>query len=197
VSDDDGAGEPARRRYADGVEHAGVIAPRAALPQRLWAGLALVLVGLASWALYAVAAGRANTAYHPNGAPPQYVRLVGGHTYWIAVPDGIHRLRAAGLDPSKVICTAGRAGEAPGPLAVAAVVNSSTDDSKFVDRIGSFIVASTGRYHVECTSIGTVYVENAADGGFDWSGLWLVLASGALVVGLPLVLSGLRRPRQD
>lgn len=168
--------------------------PRPALSRTLVAGIAVVVLGVVSWVLYAVAAGRENTPYHPNGGPPQYVRLVAGHTYWLALPGGVGRIRDAGLRPSKLSCTANGAGEARARLSVAAAVGSDTDETKFVDRIGSFTPARSGRFHVECSGLGTVYVENAADAGFDWSGLWLILASGALVVGLPLVLAGLRRP---
>ena len=182
-----------------GVEQAGQIASRPALPKALVAGIAVVLLGVVSWGLYAIAAGRENTPYHPNAAPPSSVRLVGGHTYWLAVPGGVRSVRDIGLVPSKLSCSTSENGEngaAAAPLAVVAVVAAGSDDTKFVDRIGSFAAPGSGRFHVECSGLGTVYVENAADAGFDWSGLWLVLASAALVVGLPLVLSGLRRRAQ-
>jgi drug/metabolite transporter (DMT)-like permease len=159
------------------------------------AGAVLVLVGLASWVLYAVAAHRENRAYSPHGAPPAYVRVAAGHTYWLAVPGGVEKLRAAGIDPARLTCTAAARGEAAGALAVTSAVTASNPDSKFTDRIGSFVAARSAQLHIGCAGIASVYVENPEDGGFDWSGAWLVLASAALVVGLPLLASGLRRPR--
>ena len=39
-----------------------------------------------------------------------------------------------------------------------------------------------------------VFVDDADDAETDLSGLWLVLATAALVIGLPMMLSVLRRP---
>src|SRR4051794_30934870 len=176
------------------VTLAGVTTPRPPLPRMLIAGVVVVLLGLVSWAIYGVQAGRENYSFDPQGAPPKQVRLVAGHTYWLAVPGGLSRVRQAGLDPVTLACTATAPGRTARELEVTAVVTHSTDDSKFANRIGSFVAPRTGRLRVSCAGLGTVYVENAADAGFDWSGWWLVLASAALVVGFPLVVSGLRRP---
>jgi hypothetical protein len=157
-------------------------------------GGVVVLIGLVSWVLYGIAAGNENRSYRPHGAPPQYFRLVSEHTYWLAVPGGVPSLRAAGVDASKLSCTAAAPGQAPGALQVTSAIANAGDDAKFVNRIGSFVAGFSGSAHIECTGVGAVYVENPAGGEFDWSGLWLVLASAALVVGLPLTLSGLRRP---
>jgi hypothetical protein len=168
---------------------------RSGRPRALPAGVVLVVLGLAAWALYGFSAGRENTVQHPNGAPPATVRLVAGHQYWLGVPGGVGRLRAAGVDPTRLACFGAAAGRAPAGLADTPVVDANNPDTKFVDRIGSFYAARSGRFHVTCTGVGSLYVLNAADAGFEWSGLWLVLASGAMVVGFPLLLSGLRRAR--
>jgi hypothetical protein len=164
-----------------------------ALPRALPAGLALLVLGLASWALYGFSAGREHTVHHPNGAPPASVRLAAGHQYWLAVPGGLDRLRALGVDPTKLACVAATQFGLDNGLAVSGVVDTSNGETKFVDRIGSFVAARSGRFQVTCAGVGAVYVVNAADAGFEWSGFWLVLASAALVVGFPMLLSGLRR----
>jgi len=169
---------------------------RRARPSRtLPAGLVLIVIGLAAWALYGVSSGRENTVQHPNGAAaPTLVRLTAGHQYWLAVPGGVDSVRAAGVDPTKLACFAAAPQSRPDTgLAVTGVVDTSTGDTKFVDRIGSFYAARSGRFHVTCTGLGTVFVANAADAGFEWSGFWLLLASGALLVGFALFLSGLRQ----
>ena len=163
--------------------------PRTALA----AGLVLVVVGLAAWALYGVSSGREHTVQHPNGNAPKWVQLRAGHQYWLAVPGGVDHLRAGGVDPTRLACFAAAPGQAAGGLAVSGVVDANNSDTKFVDRIGSFYAARSGRFHVTCSGAGTVYVVNAADAGFEWSGFWLIVASAALLVGFPLFLSGLRR----
>jgi hypothetical protein len=158
------------------------------MPRTLIAGAILVLAGLAFWALYALQAGQERHAYTHGGAPPTYVRLVSGHTYWLSIPGGTQSETEQGLDPSTLQCTAAAAGQAPGALPVAAQANS-----KAIDQIASFTSAFTGMAHIECTGVGAVYVDDAADAPFDWSGTWLILATLALLVGVPLTLSALRR----
>lgn len=163
-------------------------APRPPLPRALLAGGLLVLVGFASWVLYAVQSRGEAHSYAPGKVPPTYVRLERGHTYWISIPGGVRAVTAAGLDPKHLQCTASGAGEAPGALPV----SGEAGDTKLITRIASFIAGSSGSVHIACRGIGAVYVDNAADASYDWSGLELVLASLALAVGLPLTLSGLR-----
>ena len=164
-----------------------------AAPRRLLVGgLVLLFFGLLSWALYGFQAGRENHSYDPHGTPPASVPVEAGHTYWLAVPGGVTALRAAGLDPTAPTCTAAAPGQAPSPLRVTSVVSKDATDTRFINRFGSFVAASSGQLRINCAGIGAVYVDNPAGAAFDWSGFWLVLASLALVVGLPLTLSGLR-----
>lgn len=162
--------------------------PRRGPAARLVAGALLVLLGLASWALYAATSSGRPQAYSHGGQPRQYVRLVAGDTYRIAIPGGVQRAQALGVVVDKLRCTAARPGQAAAVLRMSA---ESTDTTAIND-IASFVSPLTGPVHVECAGLGTVFVANAADARFDWSGVWLVLASAALLVGLPLVLSGLR-----
>jgi hypothetical protein len=164
-----------------------------AAPRRLLAGgMVLVFVGLLSWVLYGYQAGRENHSYKPHGAPPASVRVESGHTYWLAVPGGVTALRAAGLDPTAPTCTAAAPGQGPGQLRVTPVVSKDVSDTRFINRFASFVAAASASLRINCTGIGAVYVDNPAGAAFDWSGFWLVLASLALVVGLPLILAALR-----
>jgi hypothetical protein len=151
-------------------------------------GTALVLVGLGSWALYVQTSRDEPHAYARAGKPPEYVQVEVGKTYRIAVRGGIGTEAQAGVAPDSLNCTAARPGQSPGALNL----TDENTDSKATDDIASFTAAFTGRLHVECTGLGPVFVDNADDAAFDWSGLWLVLASLALVIGTPLVLSLLR-----
>jgi hypothetical protein len=163
--------------------------PRPTLPRALIAGPLLVIAGLACWALYVRATNTEHHSYAHGGNPPAYVRLELGATYGIAIHGGVTREAELGLAPGTLQCTAARRGESPGPLDVTA----ENTDTKATDRIGTFVSAIAGDVRLECSGIGAVFVDNAADAPYDWSGGWLVLASILLAIGLPLALSGLRR----
>jgi hypothetical protein len=152
------------------------------------AGTALVLFGLACWALYVQQSGDEPHAFARGGKPPAYVQVHAGGTYRIAVRGGVATEARAGIAPASLSCTAARPGESPGALKL----TYETADTKATDDIASFVSAVNGRLHVECSGLGTVFISNADDSSFDWSGLWLVLASLALLTGCPLVLSLLR-----
>ena len=152
------------------------------------AGTVLVLGGLAAWALYVQSSGDEPHAYARDGKPPAYVQVEAGKTYRISVRGGVATEARAGIAPDALTCTAARPGQAPGALNL----TTESADTKATNDIASFVSATSGRLHVECARLGTVFVDNAEDSAFDWSSLWLVLASLALVIGTPLVLSMLR-----
>ena len=156
-------------------------------PRLLVVGTLLVFAGLLSWGLYALSAGHEKHSYTHGGAPPPFVDVTAGHTYHLAIPGGLDAERKLGLDPTKLQCTAAESGSLPGPLNVVAETNT-----KALDRIGSFTAGRSGSFTIRCAGIGAVFVDDADDAGYDWSGLWLVLAAAALAVGFPLALAGLR-----
>jgi hypothetical protein len=161
--------------------------------RRLTAGAVLIVLGLLCWALYVRQAGHERHAYARGAAPPTYVHLTAGKTYRIAIHGGVSRELELHVSPSALSCTAARPGEAPGALSVTSEpAPSSGEDAKTTDQIATFLSQITGPVHVECQTLGAVYVDNADDAAYDWSGVWLVLASIALAVGLPLALSALR-----
>lgn len=153
------------------------------------AGTVLVVGGLAAWALYVQRSGNEPHAFARGGRPPAYVQVHAGKTYRIAVRGGIATETQLGIAPDSLSCTAARPGKAPGALKL----TTENADTKAIDDIASFVSAVNGRLHVTCAGLGPVFVANADDAAFDWSGVWLVLASLALVAGTPLVLSLLRR----
>jgi hypothetical protein len=169
-----------------------VSAPRPSSTRALIAGTVIVLIGLGAWALFAMQNGRERHSYAHGRTPPTYVQLVAGHTYSLAIPGGVAGVAGLGLDISNLRCTAARPGGEPNTLDIL----PEHADTKAINQIATFSAAFSGRAHIECTGIGFVYVDDAKDASFDWSGLWLLIASAALVVGLPLALSGLRRPAE-
>jgi hypothetical protein len=164
-----------------------VSAPRSGYLRLLAGGALLVLAGVACWAMYAVQSGREHRAYAHGGTPRSYVHLVAGHLYFLAVPGGVKHLDKAGVQVSALQCTAAAPGQAPGALSI----TSQSRDTKAIDQIASFSAVRSGYFHIECDRLGAVFVDGTKD-GFDWSGLWLILASVALVIGIPLTLSGRR-----
>lgn len=148
-----------------------------------------MVVGLACWALYVWQARSHPHAYNSGANPPSDVRLVAGDTYWISIHGGVARVAEFGIDPTALQCTAVRTGAGPSALRLV----TETSDTKENDRIASFVSAITGPAQIRCDGIGAVFVDNAAEAPYDWSGLWLVLTSLTLAVGLPLSLSALRR----
>lgn len=175
-------------------------APHAGSVRALVSGIVVVLAGTACWALYGVEAGRERRPYTHGGPPPAYVQLNARHTYWLSVPGGVRHLDKIGVQVSSLQCTAAEAGRAPAALSV----TPQSKDTKATDEIASFFSDITGKVHIECAGTGAVFVSGASADGFDWSGLWLILASVLLVIGIPLTLSGRRRlpsqpqrPRRD
>jgi hypothetical protein len=162
--------------------------PRSRLPRSLVAGPLLIILGLVCWALYVRQTNSEHHAYAHGGNPPTYVQIHAGKSYGIAIHGGVQREIRLGLAPGSVQCTAARRGQSPGPLDVTA----ETQDTKATDRIASFVSGINGVVHVECSGIGAVYLDDADDAAYDWSGFFLILASLALLTGLPLALSGLR-----
>jgi hypothetical protein len=151
-------------------------------------GAVLLLAGFVSWALYAVQSGKEAHSFTSGGAPPAYVQVTPGHTYRIGIDGGVKHEAELGVQPSTLQCTAAAPGQAPGALPVTAEQNGT----KAVNQIGSFVATFSGQVHIACDRVGPVYVDNASDAGYDWSGFWLVLASLGLVIGFPLTLSALR-----
>jgi hypothetical protein len=168
-----------------------VNAPRPAYPRAALAGPLLLLVGVACWALFAAQSRSEHHAYNSGTNPPEVVRVVAGQTYAIAIHGGVAREAQLGLDPAALRCTATQPGNAPGALRL----TTENGDTKANDQIASFVSRISGDVQVRCDRIGAVYVDDAAGSSFDWSGLWLVLASIALVIGLPLTLSLVRGRR--
>ena len=158
------------------------------MPRASLAGPLLVLVGLGCWALFVQRSHSEAHAYSHGANPPTYVRLVAGQTYQISIHGGVRREADLGVDPATLQCTALRPGQAPGALRLQ-VEDSNT---KANNQIASFVSAISGDVQIQCTGIGAVYVDDAANSPFDWSGVWLVLASLGLLIGVPLTVSLLR-----
>lgn len=155
-----------------------------------FAGLVLVFAGLVFWGVSRYIASGETHSFSPGAVAPTYVQVTSGRTYSVAVPGGVQTLAAQGRQIKTVQCTVNGQGQAPTPLPLAL----ESDSTKATNRIATFVAASTGLVHITCPGIAQVFVDNADGQAYDSSGPWLVIASIALAVGIPLVLSVLRRP---
>jgi hypothetical protein len=167
-------------------------------------GTVLILAGLGSWALYVGASGDEPHAYARNGSPPQYVQVYAGNTYRLAVRGGVPAVIAAGVEINSLTCTAAAPGQAPGALNISLEKTGSDprkiEQSEPINDIASFVASRNERLHIECGGLGPVFVDDAEGAAFDWSGVWLTLASILLLIGIPLILSSFRsagRGRSD
>jgi hypothetical protein len=170
-----------------------VTAPRPTSARFAVAGVLLVLLGLGFWTLYWLRSGTEDHSFSRNPIPPTDVHLTKGKTYDLAVPGGVPAEQSLGLDPASVQCTITASGAAGG-TELAVLPESAT--TKATNQIASFIAPFTGRAHVQCRGLPPVFIDNADDAPADLSGLWIVLSTVALTVGIPLLISALRSAGQ-
>jgi hypothetical protein len=154
-----------------------------------FAGMLLTLAGLALWVLYRVQAGGEAHSFTPDAVAPRTVHITQSHTYHLSIPGGVKAELALGIDSSVLQCAIAPAGGATDGLAITA----EDAGSKATNQIASFIAPFTGTAHIYCTSLPPIFVDDADDAAADVSGWWLVLATICLTIGLPMLLSVLRR----
>jgi hypothetical protein len=158
-----------------------------------FAGMLLTLAGLVLWVLYRVQAGSEAHSFAPGALAPRTVHITQGHTYHLAIPGGVNAELARGVDSKVLQCTISGSGHSASGLAITA----EDSGTKAINQIASFFGPFTGDAHIYCTSLPPVFVDDADNAKADVSGFWLVLATICLTVGVPLLLSVLRRgPRR-
>lgn len=155
-----------------------------------FAGLVLVFAGLVFWAVSRYIAGGEAHSFSPGAVAPTYVHVTGGHTYSVDVPGGAKAVAHQGRPIKSVTCTVNEQDQAPTPLQL----TLETNTTKATNQIGTFVATGTALVHVACPGLTPVFVDNADGLADDSSGPWLVIASIALAIGIPLTLSVLRRP---
>jgi hypothetical protein len=155
----------------------------------------LLLAGVLFGGLYRVADGVEKHSYNSGAVPPQTVRLTQGHQYQISVPGGHKALAKRGISATAVQCSLTPNGGGP----VQVTVTPISPDLRPTDALATFESPLSGRVHLDCGPWGAVYVDNADDSGWDYSGLFLVLTVLFLTLGVALGLSALyaRSMRDD
>jgi hypothetical protein len=154
-----------------------------------FAGMLLTLAGLAMWVLYRVQAGSEAHSFAPGALAPRTVHITQGRTYHLAIPGGVKAEVALDIDSSVLRCTIATRGRAADGLDVTA----ESTGSKATNQIASFLAPFTGDAHLACAGLPPVFVDDADDAKADVSGFWLVFATICLTIGVPMLLSVLRR----
>lgn len=170
--------------------HASTAAPAdgSARVRGLVLPLALVLLGIACWALSRSTASSGGHSYSAGGTPRATVQLTRGHTYDLAIPGGIREIDRRGLDATRLSCTATGSDGVRARL----VLQAEASDTKAVNQFATFSAPDSGSYAVACAGLAAVFVDDADNARTDRSGLLVVVAVFALTIGLALLLSALR-----
>jgi hypothetical protein len=155
----------------------------------------VLLAGALCGGLYRVSDGAEKHSYNAGAVPPETVRLTVGHRYEISVPGGRKALQKRGIVTTSAQCSVTPDGGVEVPLAVTVLSN----DVRPTNALANFVSPISGRVHLDCGSWGAVFVDDSDDSGWDYAGLWLVLAAIFLTAGVALGLSALytRTARQD
>lgn len=150
--------------------------------------LAVLLIALAIvfFVLYAFANRTETHSFNAGHSPPHTVRVTQGKQYEISTPDGVPGLVKRGLDPSAVTCTYQTPGGTSAPLSVSSLGSST----RATHAVATFTAPMTGEIQVQCQPLirGT-FVDDADDGAADPAGLFMLLGTISLGLGVPLGLS--------
>lgn len=164
--------------------------PRTA-DRRLVVALALTVVGLLLWIGSQLVATGGEHSWDRDATAPSTYEFVAGETYGISIHGGVDALQRRGVVLSTLSCTFTPVGGGARQLAL----TLESDGTRALNQLASFIAPAGGRAAVQCVGAGAVFVDDAADAGFDYPGLMLLLGIGLLVVGVPLLLSAVRLRR--
>jgi len=155
----------------------------------------LLLAGVLFAGLYRVADGIEKHSYNSGAVPPQTVQLTSGRQYEISVPGGRKALETRGIAVTASQCSLTPDGSGPVPVTVTLI----STDVRPTNALATFVSPVSGRAHLDCGAWGAVYVDDSDDSGWDYSGLFIVLTTIFLTLGVALGLSALyaRSARDD
>lgn len=154
-----------------------------------------LLAGLGFGGLSQVADRLEKHSYNTGATPPSTVQLTRGHGYQLSVPGGRKALEKRGVSTSAAQCSFAEDNGASSTLTVDLI----SADVRPTNALARFTSPISARVHVDCGPWGAVYVDDADNSGWDYAGLFLVLAVCFLTMGVALGLSALyaRGARDD
>jgi hypothetical protein len=167
-----------------------VVATRPATSRRATLSVVLVVAGLLFCVLFRVTSGSEQHSFAAGAVAPFDVSVTKGHSYSIGLAGGIGREVALGVDPVQLTCSESSTNGGSTRL----TIDAEQVGTKATNQIATFTAPVTGQVHVACQGLTSVFVDDSDDARTDFSGFFLLLGTIALAVGLPLMLSVLRRP---
>jgi hypothetical protein len=159
--------------------------PRDRSGANLAAGAVLLILALLLFASSRVVAAGQRHAYDPAANPPPAYHLTAGKTYQLSSARSVAELKKAGLLAELACFTTSSTGEQT-PVTLA----STADDDRNLHLFATLVAPSTGEYHLSCTGIPDVFVDNADNAAPDRSALLVLLSIAAGLLGVIAACSG-------
>jgi hypothetical protein len=155
---------------------------------RLAGGVVLVLVAVVVFAAARLLAAGQRHAYDPSATPPPTYQLSRDKVYQLSSDSGVKELTKAGVLVSGAAptCFASTDGGVQNPLSII----STKDDDRDLHLFATFQISTTGSFHISCTGINRVFVDDADDSPSDISAALIILATVLAVCGVLAALSG-------
>lgn len=142
--------------------------------------VSVLLFGLAG-----VLTGTERHSYDGGAVAPDNVTVTQGHTYQISIPGGVETMSERNVNPAGLQCQ----WSSPTAGSQSLDITPEKAESKATNTIATFVSPVSGSIHVDCTSWGTVFVDDAENASPDFAGLFLVLGMFVFVLGLVLLVS--------
>lgn len=159
--------------------------PRDRSGVRLAAGVALLLLALLLFAGSRVVAAGQRHAYDPAANPPPAYHLTAGKTYQLSSTRSVSELKKAGL-LADLACFATSSTGTRAPVTLA----STAEDDRNLHLFATMVAAGTGEYHLSCTGIPDVFIDDADNAAPDRSALLVLLSIAAGLLGAIAACSG-------
>jgi hypothetical protein len=152
---------------------------------RLAAGAVLLILALVLFAGSRVVAAGQRHAYDPAANPPPAYHLTAGKTYQLSSARSVADLKKAGL-LADLACFATSSTGLQTPVTLA----STAEDDRNLHLFATLVAPGTGEFHLSCTGIPDVFVDDADNAAPDRSALLVLLSILAGLLGVIAVCSG-------
>jgi hypothetical protein len=152
----------------------------------------LLLGGVLFGVFYRVADSSEHHSYNSGALSRFPVHLTLGRQYELSTPGGVEALKKRGISPAAVACTWTSDGSPEATLGIVSLADGRTTHA-----FATITGPRTGPVTIVCDGVPALFVDDADDVQGDAAGLFVVLATICLTLGVALLLSLLyqRRPR--
>jgi hypothetical protein len=157
------------------------------VPHRGLVSVILLVFGAVFFFLYLVLNGSEHHSFNTGATAPSSVHITEGKVYEISTPGGVVGLQHRGLDPNSISCSYTEIG---GGQPTALTIVSLGADTRTTHAVSTFVAPVTGDVHLDCSELtGGVFVDDADNAAGDPAGLFLLLATIAAALAVPLGMS--------